>query len=206
MKNRLILLILVCFYCTIAIVNAQTVTFDENQNYLERHPVYDYTEAQLNSVDSVSDFESKTNKLKLTGVIFENDGLTPAKDVILFIEQPDEHGNFDLRVENDKRYVHHRAWVKTDAEGRYTIYTFIPGNDRTHNQFKQLFPVIKEPSNAAYEIETFLFDDDPLISKYCRKRLAKKGDITRILKPKNVDGMLVAERNIILPINHKDTK
>jgi protocatechuate 3,4-dioxygenase beta subunit len=82
----------------------------------------------------------------------------------------------------------------------------VPGNDRRYQQYKQLFPVVKEPSREAYEIETFLFDDDPLVSKYCRKRLAKKGDITRILKPKMVDGILVAERDIILKQELSDIK
>ena len=52
----------------------------------------------------------------------------------------------------------------------------------------------------------FLFDDDPLVSKYCRKRLAKKGDITRILKPKMVDGILVAQRDIVLKQELSDIK
>ena len=54
-------------------------------------------------------FGLKDEKLKLTGTIYLSDGVTPAKDVILFIEQPDENGNFDLRKDNEKRYVHHRA-------------------------------------------------------------------------------------------------
>lgn len=199
MKVLHLLLLLICFYGPVNISNAQDISYSANDTFLERHPVYDVAESQIATTDTIPGFDTATNKLKLTGVIYESDGITPAKDVILFIEQADEHGNFDLREDKEKRYVYHRAWIKTNAEGRYTLYTFVPGNDRTHNQFKQLFPVIKEPSKDAYEIETFLFDDDPLISKYCRKRLAKKGDISRILKPIQGDGVLVAERNIVLP-------
>jgi protocatechuate 3,4-dioxygenase beta subunit len=199
MKNLRLLLLLICFYGPVTTAYAQNVSYSADVTFLDRHPIYDMEESKIKSVDSIPDYASHEEPLKLTGVVYESDGLTPAKDVIIFIEQSNDHGNFELLKANEKRYVKHRVWVKTDSEGRYTLYTFVPGNDRTHNQFKQLFPVIKEPSKDAYEIETFLFDDDPLISKYCKKRLTKKGDITRILKPKMVDGVLVAEKNIVLP-------
>ena len=48
---------------------------------------------------------------------------------------------------------------------------------------------------------SFLFDEDPLLTKTCRKCMAKKGDPTRILKPKKVEGMLVAQRDIVLRSN-----
>lgn len=202
MKKLVKLLLILCLYGTGFNLTAQ----NDSDNYLDRNPIYDYGTKVLQSADSVPDYNLKEEKLKLTGTIYQADGKTPASDVILFVEQPDEHGNFDLRVENDKRYVHHRAWVKTDSLGQYTIYTFIPGNDRIHQMYKQIFPVIKEPNKGEYEIETFLFDDDPLISKYCRKRLAKKGDITRILKPKMVDSILVARRDIILRQDYTASK
>jgi protocatechuate 3,4-dioxygenase beta subunit len=178
-------------------MNAQEST-SNSDNYLERNPIYDYVEVQLNSTDTIPDFESKTTKLKVTGTIYKSDGVTPAKDVILFIEQADENGDFDLRESNEKRYVHHRGWVKTDADGQYTFYTFVPGNDRRYNQLQQLFPIIKEPSKPAYELASLLFDDDPLLTKLCRKRMAKKGDPTRVLKPTMVDGLLVAQKDIVL--------
>jgi protocatechuate 3,4-dioxygenase beta subunit len=193
---------LVCFYSTISIVNGQNNSDSEE----DRSPLYDYGTKVLNSTDSVPDYNTKNEKLKITGTIYKSDGKTPASGVILFVEQPDEHGNFDLRKVNDKRYVYHRTWVKTDAEGRYTLYTFVPGNDRIHQQYKQIFPVVKEPTKEPYEIETFLFDNDPLISKYCRKRLIKKGDITRILEPKLIDGILVAQRDIILKQDESATQ
>ncbi len=175
-------------------------------NYLERSPLYDYGDLQLNNTFTIPDYETKTNKLKISGTIYESDGVTPAKDVILYIDQADEHGDFDLREDNDKRYVHHRGWIKTNADGQYTFYTFIPGNDRRYNQLQQLFPIIKEPSKPEYEIGSFLFDDDPLLSKLCRKRMAKKGDPSRILKPVKKDGVFVVQKDIVLNSTNSNTK
>ena len=179
---------------------------DESNNYLERHPIYDHVEFQLNSTDTIPDFESKANKLKISGTIYLSDGVTPAKDVILFIEQADEQGDFDLRTKDDKRYAYHRGWIKTDANGQYTFYTFLPGNDRRYNQLQQLFPSIKEPSKPAYDIESFLFDEDPLLTKLCRKKITKKGDPTRILQPKKVDGLLVVTKDIVLNSGEETSK
>ncbi|MBU2929346.1 hypothetical protein [Winogradskyella psychrotolerans] len=194
MKNLISFFCIVCFSSVFNSAVAQ-----ESNSILDfNSPIYDRAEDQLHNIDTIPDYRSKTNKLKLTGIIYQSDGVTPAKDIILFIEQPDEDGDFDLRNTGDARYVFHRSWVKTDADGRYTLYTFVPGGDRRFNQLQQIFPIVKEPTKGPYELETFLFDEDPLLTKTCRKRMAKKGDTTRILKPKTEDGILVAERNITL--------
>jgi protocatechuate 3,4-dioxygenase beta subunit len=204
MKKLIALLTFVCVFGV-----QQTVTAQENTDiseaqqeaYLERHPIYDYNELQLSAIDSIPDFESKKQPLKITGTIYKSDGVTPAEGIILYIEQADEDGDFDLRKHNDKRYAHHRGWIKTDANGRYTFYTFVPGNDRRYNQLSQLFPAIKEPSKPSYNLESFLFDNDPMLTKLCRKKIAKKGDATRILKPIQKDGLLIVEKNIVLSSN-----
>ncbi len=184
-----------------------SVSAQNSEDYLNRSPVYDYTELKLNNTDTIPGFESKLNKLKISGVIYENDGVTPAKDVILYIDQTDENGDFDLRFHNNKRYVYNRGWIKTDADGSYTFYTYVPGNDRRYNQMQQLFPIVKEPSKEeAYEIASFLFEDDPFLTKTCRKRMAKKGDVSRILKPKNENGLLVVQKDIVLKSEDISTK
>jgi len=201
MKNYIIFC-LVSFFThnngSIYAQESQEVSKIQSENYIERSPIYDYKELKLNNMDTIPGFGSKENKLKISGIIYKSDGVTPAKDVVLYIEQADEHGDFDLRILNDKRYVHNRGWIKTDAEGHYTFYTYVPGNDRRYNQLQQLFPIIKEPSKSEYQITSFLFDEDPLLTKHCRKRMTKKGDPSRILKLKKVDGIFVTQKDIIL--------
>jgi len=192
MKNLLPLFCIVCFCSAFNVILAQELNTDNNS------PIYDRSEDLLSNIDTIPDYRSKTNKLKLTGTIYMSDGTTPASDVVLFIEQPNENGDFELRKTGDQRYVFHRSWVKTDADGNYTIHTFVPGNDRRYNQLQQIFPIVKEPNRQEYKLETFLFDEDPLLTKRCRKRIQKKSDVTRILKLKKEDGMLVAQRDIIL--------
>jgi protocatechuate 3,4-dioxygenase beta subunit len=203
MKNLLTLLCIFVFISTIQTLSAQNsadVSEAIPSNYLERNPIYDYSESQLNNTDSIPDFELKQDKLKITGTIFQSDGITPAKDVILYISQPDEDGDYELKTNNDKRYVHHRGWVKTDADGRYTFYTFVPGNFIQYRELKHIHPVIKEPGKQEYAMDAFLFDNDPFLSKSCRKRLAKKG-IDSILVLEKKETMYVTTKDIILVHN-----
>ena len=196
--KTLISTLILCWYLT-AFAQQNNISKDD---YLDRSPVYDYNENRLSNTDTIPGFESKEQKIKVTGTIYLSDGVTPAKDVILYIEQADENGDFDLRFHNEKRYVHHRGWVKTDADGKYTFYTFVPGNDRRYNQLQQLYPIVKAPNEDEVALTTFLFEEDPLLSKACRKRIAKHSNQSRILKPKAVDGLLVANRDIILGVEN----
>ena len=205
MKYLFTFICLTCLIGTNYSISAQE-SVDVSEDFLNRSPIYDYTELQLNNTDTIPGFDSKLNKLKITGTIYQSDGVTPASDVILYIDQADENGDFDLRYNNEKRYVHNRGWIKTDADGTYTFYTYVPGNDRRFNQMQQLFPIVKEPSKDAYEIASFLFDEDPFLSKTCRRRMAKKGDPTRILKLKTVDGLSVVQKDIVLGLDMESTK
>lgn len=200
MKNLIAFLCLVCFYSAINPISAQ------DSNSETSSPIHDRAEELLSNTDTIPDFRSKTNKLKLTGIVYQSDGVTPAKDVIIYIEQPDEDGDFDLRRTGEERYVFHRSWVKTDEDGRYTFHTFVPGNDRRYNQLQQIFPLIKTPSKKAYELQSFVFNDDPLLTKRCRKRLAKNGQTERILNTKKENGVLVAHKDIVLSEDTEPTK
>lgn len=168
-------------------------------NYKKRSPVYDYSENNLNNMDTIPDFDNKPNKLMISGTIYQYDG-TPAADVILYVYQPDEDGNFEMkRDSNRKRYVHHSGWIKTDADGKYTLYTFMPGKYKHTKELKQIHRVVKEPGKPEYDLNPFFFNDDPLIPELtlaCRSRM-----INSMLKLEKKGTMYVANRDIKLPKN-----
>ncbi|WP_027136432.1 hypothetical protein [Gaetbulibacter saemankumensis] len=168
-----------------------------SENYKKRSPIYDYYGTTLNNTDTVPDFDIKENKLKITGTIYQSDGITPAKDVIFFIYQPDENGNYEMKKdEKRKRYVHHRAWIKTDADGRYTFYTFMPGKYDRVKELKQIHRIIKEPGQPAKDLNAFFFNDDPLIPELTLACRAKA--VPSMLRLEEEGGMLVATKDIKL--------
>lgn len=199
MKKLIYFLFVSLFVTNVSTLYAQESTDELPANYKKRSAIYDYSH-QLTDTDSIPDFASKANPLKITGTVFLSDGMTPAKDVILYIEQADEDGNYDLKTHTDKRYVNHRGWVKTNAEGQYTFYTFIPGAYRLSRDLKAINLTIKEPNQPEYNTNEFIFDNDPRLTKLCRKRLAKNG-VDRILSPVKEGEILVARKNIVLNSN-----
>ena len=190
---------LISFSTLIAQESAST-TNDIPLNYKKRNAVFDYSEKQLNNTDTIPDFATKTDKLKITGTIYQSDGKTPASDVILFIHQSDEDGNYELkRDENRKRYIHHRGWIKTNTDGQYTFYTFIPGKFLRSKELRQIHRTIKEPGKPEYELTSFFFDDDPLLPDLTLACRAKA--VMSMLKLNKKDGMYVATKDIILKEN-----
>lgn len=197
MKNLVFLLSIVFFLGNFYAMNAQESAEELPADYKKRHAIYDYSEKTLSNTDSIPDFASKPNPLKISGTVLLSDGITPAKDIILYINQADENGAYELKKQFKKRYVHHRGWIKTDADGHYTFYTFIPGKDRHSTALKRIHLSIKEPNKPEYSGNDFLFDNDPLLKNSCRKRLTKNG-IDSILKPEKKGNMFVATKDIVL--------
>jgi len=103
------------------------------------------------------------------------------------------------RDSSRKRYVHHRAWIKTDSDGKYTFYTFMPGKYLRSKELKQIHRVIKEPGKPEYDINSFFFNDDPLIPELtlaCRSRM-----INSLLRLEKKGDMYVATKDIKLEKN-----
>ena len=198
MRKIIAILLISYFTNNFNIINAQEIAsiFDKiPSNYKKRHAIYDYSETELSNTDTIPDFNS--NKLKITGIIYQEDGVTPAKDVILYVCQPDENGDYDLKKDElKKRYVNHRGWVKTNDDGRYTLYTFIPGKYERSKELKQIHRVIKEPGKPEYEISSFFFNNDPLIPELTLACRAKA--VQSMLRLDKEGDMFVAEKNIKL--------
>jgi len=186
------------FYHTLSAQDSANVVEEVPFDYLNRSPIYDYDVETLSNLDTIPGFESQDNKLKISGTIFQSDGVTPAKDVILFIWQQDQDGHFDMKTKDDKRYVYNRGWIKTDADGKYTFYTFVPGSYPHSREKRIIHAEVKEAGIPEYALNALLFNDDPFLTKACRKKLEKKG-INNILTTLKKDDIYVASYDIVLP-------
>lgn len=197
MKRLITLLFLTGLFTFVSALNAQELA----DNYKKRHAIFDYSEKQLTNTDTIPGFENQSQKLKITGTIFESDGVTPAKNVVLYICQADEEGDYHSKKVDGKRILRHQGWIKTDADGNYTFYTFVPGTHWGTKDLMQIHGYVKESnSNEAYAINHFVFDNDPFLRKSCRKKIAKLG-INNIMKLEKKDGLLIGKRNIVLQSN-----
>lgn len=157
----------------------------------------------LSWIDTLSDFNEPGPKIMISGVIYQADGKTPAKDVVLYIYHTDQNGIY-ANKNNEKgwagRHGYIRGWMKTNEKGQYRFYTLKPASYPNSTAVKHIHPTIKEPGKSAYWIDEFLFDDDPFLTPERRKEHQQRGG-DGIIRLKNEKGILVGERNIYLGKN-----
>ncbi|WP_347175065.1 intradiol ring-cleavage dioxygenase [Polaribacter uvawellassae] len=165
--------------------------------------IYEYGNQRLISIDTLPDFKHTEPKLKLTGTVFEKDGKTPAENVILYIYQTDRKGIYVTKGNEKgwaKRHGYIRGWIKTDKSGKYTFYTFRPASYPNRAEPEHIHITIKEPNKNEYYIDEFVFNDDPTLTQNKRDDLENRGG-SGIVQPIQEDGILTANRDIILGLN-----
>ncbi|MFD1061827.1 hypothetical protein ACFQ1Q_01115 [Winogradskyella litorisediminis] len=153
---------------------------------------------EISSVGIVPNYDEKETPFKIYGTIYMSDGITPAKNYTVTINQANENGDF-LVDENDNLIS--AASLKTDQNGNYTFYTYVPGNDRRYNRLQEIFMKVETPNGGAYAMPTLLFDIDPMLTKRCRKQIAKRSDASRILKLTNTNDENIVKKDFILTLD-----
>ncbi len=153
--------------------------------------------------DTLPGFSEPGPKMVISGIVYESDGKTPAKDVVLYVYQTDQAGNY-VNKNNEAgwgaRHGYIRGWIKTNEKGQYRFYTLKPASYPNTRAVKHIHPIIKEPGINEYWIDEFVFDDDPFLTPSARKEQQQRGG-GGVIKLKNENGILIGERNIYLGKN-----
>lgn len=166
--------------------------------------VFEYGEKPLSPVDTLPGFEAASAKIKVTGVIYQPDGLTPAEGVILYVYQTNAEGVYPTRGgEKDwsKRHGYIRGWIKTGKDGRYTFYTLKPGTYPSRSDAAHIHPTLLEPNGRYYWVDDYLFEGDPLLTPVQLSPEAPVGGSSGVLRLRREGDLLVGERDFILGRN-----
>ena len=158
---------------------------------------------KLNWVDTLLDFNEAGPKLLITGIIYQVDGKTPARNVVLYVCHTDQQGVYPTKGDEkgwEKRHGYIRGWIRTGADGRYAFYTLKPGAYPGGKSPAHIHPVIKEADKIPYWVDEYLFDDDPILTAAERKQQRNYGG-SGILTLTKKNGLLTANRDIILGLN-----
>ncbi len=165
--------------------------------------IYEYGSNELTSTDTLPKFQEREPKLKITGKVYKEDGITPAPNVILYIYHTNRRGIYET-IGNEqgwaRRHGYIRGWVKTGLDGKYNFYTFRPASYPNRQEPEHIHITVKEPDLNEYYIDDFVFDDDPLLTKVKRSHLKNRGG-SGIVVPIMEDGILTIQRNIVLGLN-----
>ena len=158
----------------------------------------------IKSIDTSAGWAEKGQKLLITGTVYKLGGKIPAPNVVIYYWQTDGNGYYSSKKgmdEKAKRHGYIRGWVKSDENGKYSIYTIRPAPYPNDDMPAHIHTSIKEPNiKNEYYIDGFVFDDDILLTGKERKALESRGGsgILRVLIDKN---MQIAEHNIVLGLN-----
>lgn len=117
--------------------------------------------------------------LRVEGLLFAPDGVTPAAGVVVYAFQTDVTGLYSRRQGEAPRL---RGWMLTDANGRFAYRTIRPGS----------YPGGRNPAHVHHQLwgngyppqwsQDLLFDDDPLIGASERARSEALGPFANVRK------------------------
>lgn len=160
---------------------------------------------EMHSVDTSAGWHEKGQKLVITGTVFQTDGTTPDPDVVVYYYHTDNDGYYSKRYdkpENQTLHGHIRGWVKTDADGRYTIYTIRPAPYPNNEIPSHIHLEIKEPDIAKeYYVEDINFDDDKLLIPYYKNHPPENRGGSGLVRILLKDSLQIAEHNIVVGLN-----
>jgi protocatechuate 3,4-dioxygenase beta subunit len=161
---------------------------------------------RLSWMDTLPDFNEPGPKMIISGVVYQADGVTPAKDVVLYVYHTDQTGHYTNRNREEGYAGIHgyiKGWMKTNEKGAYRFYTLKPAPYPGMHIPAHIHPVIKEPGINDYWIDEYLFDDDPNLTAEEKKKQQQRGG-NGIIRLQEKDGILYGERNIYLGKNIPD--
>lgn len=166
--------------------------------------VFEYGNRTLASIDTLPDFDDIGVQIKVTGTVYKNDGSAPAEGVILYIYHTDQKGIYAVKGNEagwGRRHGNIRGWVKTDKNGKYAFYTLKPGIYPNRSSPAHIHLTILEPNGKYYWLESYHFEGDPLLTEKEKSPKAPRGGSSGMLSLREVEGILVGERDIILGRN-----
>ncbi len=160
---------------------------------------------EISSTDTSPGWNEKGQKLMVTGKVFQSDGKTPAPNIIIYYWQTDNDGYYSPKTgmnERAKRHGHIRGWVKTDANGKYTIKTIRPAPYPKDVLPAHIHLSVKEPDVAnEYYTDEINFDDDKLLIPHFKKHPQENRGGSGVVRILLKDSLQIAEHNIVLGLN-----
>lgn len=163
--------------------------------------IYTNMPRQMNAVDTSIGWNMEGQRMKIEGTVFQKDGKTPAADIIVYYYQTNTAGVYPGSIGKTTRHGSIRGWMKTGADGSYTIYTIKPGSYPGSTIPAHIHMIIKEPDMNEYFIDDINFDDDPFFTKAERSRQRQQAGSGVVVLKKDADGLLVGKRDIMLGLN-----
>lgn len=140
-------------------------------------------------------------RLLLEGRVVDAAG-RPVAGVVLYAHQTDATGVYPRAIATRdgpaRRHGRLRAWVTTDADGRYAFDTIRPGRYPGRDLPAHIHLHVIERGCALYYIDDVMFRDDPALTPDAIRTLASGRGGSGIVTPRRTGTTWHARRDIIL--------
>jgi protocatechuate 3,4-dioxygenase, beta subunit len=174
----------------------------------------EFDHARLSAHDTLPGADPDAPILKVAGTIYQNDGVTPASKVILYVYHAGQDGQYtvingidassSLNSRNKglwaTRHGSLRGWIRTDESGQYSFLTQRPAPSPKPNEPARIHMYIKEPGIAAYAIDDLLFENDPHVTGELVQTLEERCG-SGVVRAVQENDIWVVQRDIILGLN-----
>lgn len=139
--------------------------------------------------------------MHINGVVYATDGKTPANGVIIYAYQTNAEGLYaggSPETEASRRHGRLRAWIKTDAKGRYSFVTIKPAPYPDDAIPAHVHFTILEPGKRPYWIDDIVFEGEFGVTAKYRNSMTKKGGNGIVKAVRDTKGIWNVTRDIIL--------
>lgn len=140
--------------------------------------------------------------LIMTGTIYQEDGKTPAKDIVVYVYHTNVEGVYPKRgneTDNARRHGYLRGWMKTNDKGQYRFKTIRPNAYKSRTEPAHIHYTISGPDYPEYWINATWFKGDELITERLKSKLNRQGGFSNIIDlKKDEKGIWRGNRDIIL--------
>lgn len=140
--------------------------------------------------------------LEIEGVVYKEDGVTPAKDVVLYLYHTNAAGLYPKTRPDDgtNRWRHGalRGFLRTGADGRYRFRTIRPAPYPGDTTPAHIHCTITAPEIPEYWIEDFNFEGDPFLSPQAEQGHDRGGFPNIVTLERDANGVFRGTRNIRL--------
>lgn len=140
----------------------------------------------------------KGDPVKISGIVYQADGKTPAPDTLVYLYHTDFEGYYGRATEEHK-HGRYRGWMLTGRDGRYAFNTIKPAPYPVNRFAAHIHMTVTTEKMREDWIDSILFEGDRLISSQERAGAGRKGGFNPILKlTKGAGGLLYGTRDIQL--------
>lgn len=141
-------------------------------------------------------------RLILEGIVYEKDGRTVAKNVIVYAYHTNSQGLYEKKGDETGNGIRHgylRSWAKTNNEGKYRFNTIKPAPYPSHSEPAHVHMTLMREDFDEYWLDATWFKGDRLITAELTEKLTRIGGFSNVIElKKNEEGIWFGKREIIL--------